>query len=164
MKSSKLIVTLVIPVLLIASCATKNTNLASKGMIKSSSSDTLKIEGNWIKDKGKKFDLSVSITNIANKEILIKRVDMICKKGDHLGYYDRIRNEHTNIQSNNPQYLVFEPGEMKRFHFTCYLDVKYKDKDFYFIVKKVFENNSKDIDTPAKGSLLAKDIEMHIKL
>jgi len=139
-------------------------NLASNAIVKNGDDNILKIEGNWIKDKGKKFDLSVSMTNIAKKEILVKRADMICKKGDHLGYYDRIHNEHTNIQSNSPQYLVFEPGEKKKFHFTCYLDLKYNDKDFYFIVKKVFKNNSKDIDTPAKGSLLTQDVEMHIKL
>ena len=124
----------------------------------------MKIEGNWLKDKGKKFDLSVSMTNITKKEILVKRTDMICKKGAYLGHYDSIYNEHTNIQSTNPEYLAFEPGEMKRFHFTCYLDAMYKNKDFYFMVQRVFENSSKDISLPAKGSLLAQDIELHIKL
>ena len=45
-------------------------------------------------------------------------------------------NEHTNMLSEDPQFIAFAPGEMKRFHFTCYIGEKYDDKDFFFIAKK----------------------------
>lgn len=163
MNSIKLSVFLVMSALLIVSCGSTKVNLATKNLSKSSG-DVLRIEGNWIKNKHDKFDISVSLINTTNKEIIVKRADMTCKKGTHLGYYDRIRNEHTNISSNNPQYLAFGPEETKRFHLTCELGGEYEGKDFYFIVKRIFENKSKDFDLPTTGKVLANDVELHIKL
>jgi len=165
MKLTVLTVSLVVAVLFTASCGATKVNLASKGLVKSSS-DILKIEGNWIKDKGKKFDLSVKMTNLTNKELLVMRGDMICKKGEHVGSYGSIGRVHTNIASNRPLFLTFEPGEVQQFYITCILDpnVEYKDKDFYFVVKTVYENLSKSPTAPEKGTKLAKDIELQIKL
>ena len=164
MKKIGLFIASMMVVTLMTSCGAKKVSLMTdKNVAKSSISDVLKTEGLWIKDKGKKFDVAIRMTNVSKKTLLVMRSDMIFKKGQHIGNTPYLRNE-LHVPSDNPSFLVFEPGEVKQFHTTSYLDTKYKDKDFYFIVENVYENISQDLIIPKKGDILAKDIELHIKL
>jgi len=104
----------------------------------------------WIKDKGDKFDLNLSIHNEdSEKGIIVFLSDMGCLRGKVRGQL-----KHTFFNTGEKT-IDFKPNETKSFTLVCRLHGKPRG-DFKVTVAKVYGNPSMDGKTVSK--VLAKDL------
>lgn len=104
----------------------------------------------WIKDKGDKFDVNLSIHNEdTDKGIIIFLSDMGCMRGT-------VRGELKHTFFNTGEKTIdFKPNETKSFTLVCRVHGEGRG-DFKISVAKVYGNPSMDGKTVSK--VLAKDL------
>jgi hypothetical protein len=112
--------------------------------------------GEWIKEKGKKYDLSFAIQSEAPKNIIIQLSDMHCSHGDMQGEL-----EHTFFNVGE-KVINFKPHELKKFTFVCKIGSKVETGEYKIVVDTVYENASGDGKTLGKG--LAKEVEWKVRI
>ena len=101
----------------------------------------LSVTATWVKDKDKKFDAGLKITNeSADNTLLIFVGDMTCERGGIKG--------ELSIEGN-PRILDIRPGEVRNLILKCNLQNLTKG-DFVVTMKKIFENPKQDSTTPGK--------------
>ncbi len=104
----------------------------------------------WIKDKGKKFDVSLNIHNEdTDKGIIIFLSDLGCQRG-------KVRGELKHTFFNTGEKTIdFKPNETKTFTLVCRVAGETRG-DFKLSVAKVYGNPSMDGKTVSK--VIAKDL------
>lgn len=102
----------------------------------------------WIKDKGEKFDVNLSLHNESDKMgIVVFLSDIGCARGARSGEL-----KHTFFNTGEKT-IDFRPGETKSFTLVC----RYGEKvggDFKLSVSKVYDNPS--LDGKTVGKVIAK--------
>lgn len=96
-----------------------------------------------IKDKGKKYDIFLNVTNESEKPIIILLKDISCSKGNTPGI---IRHTFFNTGERT---IDFGAGETKFFRMVCNHQIK-SEGAFKVKISKVFSDKNKDGVTPGK--------------
>jgi hypothetical protein len=105
----------------------------------------------WIKDKGKKFDVHLSIHNEdKDKGIIIFLSDMGCKRGDVTGIL-----KHTFFNTGEKT-IDFKPNEAKEFTLVCRTEGAQLGH-FALSINKVYNNPS--LDGKTVGKVIAQDLK-----
>src|SRR5262249_52059607 len=92
----------------------------------------------WVKDKGKKFDMNLNLTNLSDKKhMIIFLSDISCGRGGTNGVV-----RHTLFNSGE-RTINFAPGQSKAFNTVCVLPAK-ASGDYVVTVGKIFDNPSGD--------------------
>lgn len=112
--------------------------------------DVVTISFPWIKDKGGKFDVNVSIHNEnPEKGMIIFLSDMGCLRG-------KVRGELKHTFFNTGEKTIdFKPNETKSFNLVCKISGDTRG-DFKLSVSKIYSNPSMDGKTI--GKVIAKDL------
>ena len=109
----------------------------------------------WIKNKGKKYDISFHIKNESEKPIIIMLGEMHCFRGSVEGEL-----KHTFFNTGEKT-INFRGSETKNFTLVCQLDEKLKG-DYRILVKQVYENAGGDGKT--LGKVLGKDLDWKVSI
>jgi hypothetical protein len=112
--------------------------------------DVVSVSVPWIKDKGGKFDVNLSIHNEdPEKGIIIFLSDMGCLRG-------KVRGELKHTFFNTGERTIdFKPNETKSFTLVCRVAGEPRG-DFRLSIAKVYGNPSMDGKTVSK--VIAKDL------
>ncbi|MCJ8276493.1 MAG: hypothetical protein MJK18_06610 [Bdellovibrionales bacterium] len=140
---------LIVSFLVLASCASRKTLEPDSNMVESSG--VVKVWANWVKDKGKKYDIQFAIENVSKKSLIIYLRDIKCFRGEAAG---RLRHTFFNTGERT---MDFHEGEMKQFNMVCSPYKKEARGPFKILIKKVYDNPEDDGET--KGKVIATDIE-----
>ena len=116
-----------------------------------------KVSVEWIKNKGKKFDVHLSIENLADFPIIMMLSDFKCSKSGHTA---ALRHTHWNMGERT---IDFKTGESKDFTMVCpHGEVDEKEPEYKINIQRVDSNKSGDGKTT--GQIIAKDIEWKVKV
>ncbi len=118
----------------IIGCAAKKT--FHQTAISTSQSDAASIRVNWIKDKGKKFDVELAITNELAQPIIVFLGDIRCARGNAGGEL-----KHTFFNTGE-RTIDFHPRQSKVFRMVC--RTGRSDGDYQLEIARVFSNPSGD--------------------
>jgi hypothetical protein len=135
-----------IAVLTCAGCAHKKVTVDSTQMTKNA---FLTFDVGFLKEKGKKYDLDLGVTNVSDNDIIIMLNDMQCFKGTEQGIL-----KHTFFNTGE-RTIDFRKGQRKHFRMVCTLSGD-SDGDYKIVVSRVFDNPEGDGKT--KGKLLAEKL------
>lgn len=136
-------------VLILTSCGTKRIV-----MVKNDSYDIgnrAKIYVTSIKDKGKKFDIGLSITSTTDERLIIQKSDLGCGKGEVTGSiikYGKLRGP----------FVVISSGHMRNFYLVCRVDTD-TEGDFFVSFNKVYDTKKNSI---APSKVVLKDLKWSI--
>jgi hypothetical protein len=133
--------------LVLCSCSGKKIILENGNKV---SKEGVSVWANWIKEKGKKFDVEIGITNGSNKDIIIMLGDMDCSRGTSSGAL-----KHTFFNTGE-RTIDFRVGQTKSFRMVCDYRTNVQGP-FKIVVRRVFENPGGD--GRAKGTVLTENIE-----
>lgn len=110
----------------------------------------ISIAAPWVKDKGKKFDIGVSLTNESKQSIIVMLGDLHCKRGNLDGVL------HHTFFNTGERTIDLTPGQNKSFNMVC--DVHEATRgDYRVTIGRVFANPANDGKT--KGEVLATNVE-----
>jgi len=105
----------------------------------------------WVKDKSKKFDVSITIKNESDKAgIIVMLNDMGCGRGDTAGQL-----KHTFFNTGE-RTIDFKAHQQKQFNMVCDLGGDVKSGPFKLNIAKVYDNPGMDGHT--LGKILASDL------
>ncbi|MFT7625451.1 MAG: hypothetical protein ACI9WU_004642, partial [Myxococcota bacterium] len=90
------------------------------------------IWGSWVKDKGDKFDVSLSIQNRGRRGIFVRRRDLLCARGDRWG-------ELSVLRGGDRRRIRLRPGQTARLTVVCRLANARIRGDYRIILGHVFE-------------------------
>jgi|GEM_PF-4748783 len=110
----------------------------------------------WIKDKAKKFDMAVKLTNLSTKPLLIPNGAMTCRKGSLEGKITKTSLDHVNPNIS----WILQPSQTVEFYFVCTVEQKIQG-EMMFTIKELFEN--KNLDSPDRGNRLAEGLTLTIQ-
>ncbi len=99
--------------------------------------------GEWIKDKGRKFDVRWWIQNRSNYNMVIYREDVQCHKG-------RVKGQLRGLERSAR--IEFGPGQERVFTLTCDTNGKTPGA-FQMVMAQVFEDRR-----PEEDRLVARDL------
>jgi hypothetical protein len=106
--------------------------------------DIITVSVNWIKDKGKKFDLNLTVQNDNPQTGMILFLsDLGCQRGEIRGTL-----KHTFFNTGE-RTIDFKPKETKSFNLVCSMEAKAKGH-FKIVVNRVYDNPSLDGKTVGK--------------
>ena len=109
----------------------------------------ISVSADWVKDKGKKYDINLSLTNESKQSIIVMLNDLHCKRGNATGII------HHTFFNTGERTIDLTPGQVKSFNMVC--DVKEPTRgDYQVSIGRVFENPANDGKT--KGKVLATDV------
>jgi len=92
----------------------------------------------WIKDKGNKYDLKLSLKNTTNTPTIVYLHDLECFKNN-------VRGELKHTFFNTGERTIdFKSGQMKSFNMVCNLGGDVRGKDFKIAVSTIYDNPSGD--------------------
>lgn len=114
-----------------------------------SKTGVVKVWANWVKDKGKKFDIQFVVENLSDKGIIIYLNDIQCARGKRTG-----RIKHTFFNTGE-RTIDFRGGEIKQFNLVCTIGAK-ADGPFNMRVVKVYDNPEEDGES--RGKVIAQNI------
>jgi hypothetical protein len=109
----------------------------------------ISIYSEWVKDKGKKYDLNLTLSNDHDKDIIVLLNDFRCFRGTVSG----------EIKSDDTIHLL--PGKKKGLTVTCNLGSKTKG-EYRIVVTKVYENPASDEKT--LGKVIGTEIEWKVAI
>ena len=104
----------------------------------------IEASANWLKDKGKKFDIQFAITNNSEKDAIIHLHDISCAKGALQGQI-----KHTFFNTGERK-IDLHRGEKKMFNFVCNYGSK-TEGDYKVSIKRVYDNPTGDGVNTGKG-------------
>lgn len=104
----------------------------------------------WIKDKGGKFDLNLSIHNEdGDKGLIVFLSDMGCERG-------KVRGELKHTFFNTGERTIdFKPNQTKSFNLVCKVEGKTAG-DFKLSINRAYDNPS--LDGKTVGKVIAKNL------
>lgn len=108
------------------------------------------LSADWLKDKGKKYDIGFKFKSEHKEGMLVKLSDVSCFRGDIQGELDSDKT------------LEIRPNQFKHLTLTCKLSDKASGGAYRLVVSRVYENVSGDGKT--LGKVLAQDITWQVKL
>lgn len=132
----------------LSSCRSKT--VLSDEDVKFTKNDIIGVRVNWIKEKGDKYDIEMSVNNLYKKDIIIYLNDISCYKGSAQG-----RLKHTFFNTGE-RTIDFRIGEMKRFRMVCDIDAKVAG-DYKIVFNRIFDNP--DADGSTKGKAISEKLE-----
>lgn len=138
---------LVAVVFVLGACAGKKTIEGGGGKV--TKAGVLSVWGNWIKDKGGKFDIEFAIQNESDKGLIILLADMQCSKGGASGEL-----KHTFFNTGE-RTIDFTPKQTKKFRMVCKIGSDVKG-EYQITINRVFTNPGNDGKT--KGDVVANNI------
>ncbi len=109
----------------------------------STKAGVLSIWVNSIKDKGKKYDLSLSVKNERDASSIIYLSQIECFRGPQQGVL-----KHTFFNTGE-RTIDFKPGELKTFKMVCNLGAS-GSGDYRVKVGSIYDNPTNDGKTPGK--------------
>ena len=115
----------------------------------------MSVWANWVKDKGKKYDIQLAIENRHKGDIIIYLRDIRCLRGNSSGSL-----KHTFFNTGE-RTIDFTPNEIKEFNLVCRLHSK-ESGPYRIIIRKVYSNPSQDGES--KGEVIAENIEWSVNL
>lgn len=104
----------------------------------------------WVKDKGKKYDIRLSLTNEREEPVIVFLSDIGCFKGNLKG-----EAKHTFFNTGE-RTIDFNPGESKTFNLVCRLSAENSGATRINIAR-VYDNPSGDGKTT--GKVIARNID-----
>jgi len=109
------------------------------------------IGAGWLKDKGDKFDVNLTLRNEnPEKGMIVLLSDMTCKRGNVVGNL-----KHTFFNTGE-RTIDFRPGELKSFNLVCDLNSRQRG-DFSVHVRRVWDNPNGDGKTT--GKVISENLE-----
>jgi hypothetical protein len=121
----------------------ENSTVEAKGI--------LSLSVAWVKDKGKKYDIRLSMRNDSNDNgAIVYLHDLHCYKGALRG-----EAKHTFFNTGE-RTMDFKPGEMKTFNLVCSLGAE-TPGPMRISVARIYDNPS--LDGKTVGKIVAKDLE-----
>lgn len=123
---------------------------------KASAKGVMEARVQWIKDKKKKFDFELVLTNLSENGLIVYLHDISCKKGKITG-----EAKHTFFNTGE-RTMDFKPGQSKKFKLVCKLHTEEFSDKYFISVRRVSSNPNYDGKTV--GKLLAKDLNISIKM
>ena len=117
--------------------------------------DVLSVWSEWIKDKGKKFDINIHLQNESDQGIIIQLSEIRCHRGGAQGEL-----KHTFFNTGE-KVMDFKPHEQKSFNLVCKIGQETKG-EYKLTVGTVYANPSGDGKT--LGKPIAKNIEWKVKI
>ena len=109
----------------------------------------LALQVNWLKDKGKKYDVELGITNNTGKDIVFQLGDMSCFRGTQQGML-----KHTFFNTGE-RTIDFRSGQAKIFRLVCTLG-NVAEGEYMIKIHNIRENPNGD--GSSTGKLLIKSI------
>jgi hypothetical protein len=133
--------------LLFVGCASKKVFSGDNASVTENS--LLDIQADWLKDKGSKFDIELTIHNKSENDVIFLLKEMSCSRGPLVGQL-----KHTFFNTGE-RTIDLRKGQLKRFRMVCDLGSKSKG-DYVIQIGQVFDNPEGDGST--KGKVLAEKI------
>ena len=127
-------------------CSSKKVLQKDNGVSKAG---VIKVSANWVKDKGKKFDIEFVIENIGDKGIIVDLNDIQCARGKRTGSV-----KHTFFNTGE-RTIDLRGGQMKIFGLVCNIGTK-AGGPFNMRITKVYHNPGDD--GSSRGKVVAKNI------
>lgn len=127
--------------LILASCASKQ--VLNTEQVTVTKNDFLNMNVLWIKDKGKKFDFEMSISNISENDLIVMLNDFTCAKGNMPGTL-----KHTFFNTGE-RTMDIRKGQTKRFKLVCNIGSKVEG-DAKIVISRMFDNPNGDGATRGK--------------
>ncbi len=104
----------------------------------------------WIKDKGKKYDLNLTVhAESGDKGMIIFLGDLGCQRGEAVG-----KLKHTFFNTGE-RTIDFRPNQTKDFNLVCTIGSETRG-DFKITIAKIYDNPS--LDGKTIGKVIAKDL------
>jgi hypothetical protein len=128
--------------LLLCACGAKKVKLSEGKAVKNG----VEVWANWLKDKGKKFDVQLNIHNASKNDIIIELKDMSCSRGETVG-----RLEHTFFNTGE-RTIDIRVNQLKTFNLVCTYDNITKG-DFKIAIDRIYDNPK--ADGKDRGNVLA---------
>jgi len=110
---------------------------------------TIEVSANWIKDKGKKFDVDLNIKNNTDHGIIIMLAEISCAKGKLSGGL-----KHTFFNTGEKT-IDFTAHERKTFRLVCNLGSE-TEGNYKITIGEVYNNKSGD--GKSKDKVIEKNI------
>ncbi len=110
----------------------------------------ISVWGAWIKDKGDKFDVSLNLRNESGGMLVVLLSDIDGARGDAAGAMRHV------FFGAGERAIDLRGGQTKAFTMSCKLGRHVDAGDFRVILRRVYDNPSRDGRTP--GSLVASDV------
>ena len=133
--------------LILSSCGGKKVAFDEAQKVKK---EGVAVWTNWLKDKGKKFDLQFNIQNEGKKDIIILLSDMSCFHGSVAGTL-----KHTFFNTGE-RTIDIHPGQLKSFNLVCNMGGE-SQGDYKILISRVYENPNGDGKT--RGKAIVNDLE-----
>lgn len=139
----------ILALLAVVSCASKMALKTKEADLKGAAKFTF----DFVKDKKKKYDISIIANGYKEENVAINRNDIGCGKGDQPGAIDRL------IGIGNEPYITLSSLYIKKFIVVCANDTFKETKgNPYILIKNVY--STKD---GKPNSVLASDIKIEIQ-
>ncbi|MGE4132787.1 MAG: hypothetical protein AB7F86_14175 [Bdellovibrionales bacterium] len=137
----KLLATSILSIVIVnAGCASKQK---LEGRYTTRQPGVVSVWANWVKDKGKKYDLQLAIANDANEPIIVMLGEMACYRGGQRG---TLRHTFFNTGERT---IDFRPKELKTFNMVCQIGTD-AEGDFKIEIGNIYENPTGDGKTTGK--------------
>ena len=147
-------------VAVIFSIATTTLSFAKDRVVLDSASATAKgvMEARvlWLKDKEDKFDFELVLNNLSESGQIVYLHDVACQKGSVTG-----EAKHTFFNTGE-RTIDFKPGQTKKLKLVCRLGTDVFSNTYSIKIRRI--NSNPNFDGKTVGKLLAKDLNISIKL
>lgn len=137
-------------ILAVASTACSHKKVINSEETKMTKNDLVVIDADWVKDKGKRYDVQLKVKNVSDNDIIILLNDMQCFKGTSQGVL-----KHTFFNTGE-RTIDFRKGQLKSMRMVCTIGEK-TDGDDRIVVGRIFDNPNADGAT--RGKVLGQNIE-----
>lgn len=146
---------LIILLLIFSSACSSRKKLESVSN-KVEAKDAIRLWANWVKDKGKKYDVQLAIENIHKSDIIIYLKDIRCFRGNSSGQF-----KHTFFNTGE-RTIDFVIDEVKEFNLVCRLNAEGEKGPYKIVIEKVYSNPSQD--GKSRGEVIAENIQWSVQL
>lgn len=101
------------------------------------------MKANWVKDKSKKWDIELAMTNKSEKDIIIMLSDLQCSRGNTNGML------HHTFFNTGERTIDFHKSQTKIFRLVCDTGTP-TEGDFKIVINRIYDNPSADGTTKGK--------------
>lgn len=113
------------------------------------------LSADWLKDKGKKYDIAFRMKNEHKTGIIVRLDDMRCYRGETEGV---LKHTFFNVGERT---IDMRPGQLKKFTMVCHVGDK-SVGTYRIVVGHVYENASGD--GRSLGKALAQDVTWQVTI
>jgi hypothetical protein len=148
MKNTK-VLALALFLSLVMSCSHKTVAITPQAT--AAQTDTFALQFNWIKDKGKKYDMQLTVKNGLSKNVLFYLTDLNCFRGSVQGTL-----KHTFFNTGHRTFK-YHPGGTEKFNMVCNLGQE-STGAYKITIGHLYENPNGDGKT--QGNQIAENISV----